>query len=177
MPQHCHVKTIWSYGQVSCNHLDFSHVDSTRNLNTTIFVEKYSAALQQILAGVESSLRRESGNEMANGDKKIFMEWQSKEREYLDASRVEILRRFWEKSMIKHLETKLREESDRSSSLATQRSSLLLGDGDFPVPKFACVVEVVSFRSLILSRISSSCILLLPQRLLYDVSALNYSFD
>ena len=91
---------------------------------------------------------------MASGDKKIFMEWQSKEREYLDASRVEILRKFWEESMIKNLEKKLWDESDLSSSLSTQRSSLILEDSDFPVPKFGCVVEVVSTCSLILSQTS-----------------------
>jgi hypothetical protein len=51
--QNYHRENKWSYGRIVCQISDLSHIDSTRNLNTDIFIRKVSQRLLRILSSIE----------------------------------------------------------------------------------------------------------------------------
>jgi hypothetical protein len=89
---------------VTCRHFDYSHIDSTRNLNTTLFKNNFRRALCNILLRLENQLkelhkkktvtsdlskkpmRTENGNYVKNDDKRT--------RNLVDFQRQKILKSF-----------------------------------------------------------------------------------
>ena len=55
-PQKCHDHTVWSYARVSCRHLDYLHIDTTRNLRTKHILDRWIDRLSLILDTIESML-------------------------------------------------------------------------------------------------------------------------
>ena len=98
--QTCHVTTVWSYGRVTCRYFDFSHIDSTRNLNTALFTDGVKRRLLAILSKVEakrSKLRQPSD---AGGEPNIS---NFDEDSIINDQRAKMLFEFWKKKQEKEL--------------------------------------------------------------------------
>ena len=91
--------------------MDYSHIDSTRNLNSTLFKNKFRRTLCNILLNLENRLNEAKSNGTADvhsiPGRIKFSEDEKKNRELVDSGRAKVLKSFKVQEIESWLENKL----------------------------------------------------------------------
>mmetsp|Transcript_60930 Transcript_60930/g.127721 ORF Transcript_60930/g.127721 Transcript_60930/m.127721 type:complete len:990 (-) Transcript_60930:733-3702(-) len=136
----CNIKTTWTYGRVTCRLFDYSHIDSTRNLNTKLFNNKFIEILCKILYELDSRLI----NAQRTANWAVQAESNGEEVEQrpktMDSERKKLLKSFQlrQKELLLENElTGIKRENRAEASIAKS------GTKESDQVRFVCAVEVV----------------------------------
>lgn len=154
--QTCSTTTIWTYGRITSRQLDYSHIDSTRNLNTRLFKDKFKEPLCKLLCSLESQLRdSQRMGSAATAMPSVQDNDDENVRNIIDSERGRILKWYRTTKVEKWLKNELA-KNEKHKLLSTQekvKTKIIHPTWDDGAkdscqePKFVCAVEVVRSRA------------------------------